>query len=83
MLLWRRDRGPDGTPLFGLGALASTAAAIGLAVAYSAEMVYRVADFLDRNAPTAAGPAAGPPRAYIWAIYGFFRRWSRWSWRAS
>ncbi|MFG1660053.1 hypothetical protein ACGFIY_26300 [Micromonospora chersina] len=73
VLLWRRDRRPDATPLLGLGALASAAAAIGLAVAYSAELVYRVADFLDRNAPTAAGPAAGPPRAYIWAIHGFFR----------
>ncbi|WP_244282317.1 hypothetical protein [Micromonospora chersina] len=73
VLLWPRDRRPGATPLLGLGALASTAAAIGLAVAYSAETVYRVADFLDRNAPPAAGPAAGPPRAYTWAIYGFFR----------
>ncbi|KAB1916436.1 hypothetical protein, partial [Micromonospora sp. AMSO31t] len=71
VLLWRR--GPDATPLLGLGALAMAAAAISLAVAYSAELVYRVADFLDRDAPTGAGIAAGPPRAYTWAIFGFFR----------
>ncbi|WP_189197275.1 hypothetical protein [Micromonospora fulviviridis] len=70
VLLWRRDRRPDATPLLGLGALASTAAAIGLAVAYSAEMFYRAADFLDRNAPNTS---TAPPQAYTWAIYGFFR----------
>ncbi|WP_262286688.1 hypothetical protein [Micromonospora sp. MA102] len=73
VLLCRRDRGPDGTPLLGLGALAVAAAAISLAVAYSAELVYRVADFLDRDAPTAVAITAGPPRAYTWAIFGFFR----------
>ncbi|MEU4477619.1 hypothetical protein AB0F68_06030 [Micromonospora sp. NPDC023966] len=69
-LLWRR---PLATPLLGLGALAIAAAAISLAVVYSAELIYRVADFLDRDAPIDAGLAAGPPRAYTWAIFGFFR----------
>ncbi|MEU0155301.1 hypothetical protein [Micromonospora fulviviridis] len=73
VLLWRRDRRADATPLLGLGALAMTAAAISLAVAYSAELVYRVADFLDRGTQTATGVAAGPPGAYTWAIHGFFR----------
>ncbi|MFE9689189.1 hypothetical protein [Micromonospora sp. NPDC005806] len=73
VLLWRRDRQSDATPLLGLGALAIAAAAISLAVAFSAELVYRVADFLDRDTPTVAGVAAGPPRPYTWAIFGFFR----------
>ncbi|WP_406067857.1 hypothetical protein [Micromonospora sp. NBC_01638] len=71
VLLWRRDRGT--TPLFGLGALVIAAAGISLGVAYSAELIYRVADFLDRDVPTGEGIATGPPRAYTWAIYGFFR----------
>ncbi|MGC5020844.1 hypothetical protein [Micromonospora sp. DT47] len=73
VLLWRRDRQPDATPLLGLGALVIAASAISLAVAFSAELIYRVADFLDRDAQTAAGLAAGPPQAYTWAILGFFR----------
>ncbi|WNM38061.1 hypothetical protein RMN56_23375 [Micromonospora halotolerans] len=73
VLLCRRDRGPGATPLLGLGALAMAAAAISLAVAYSAELVYRVADFLDRDAPTGEAITAWPPRAYTWAIFGFFR----------
>ncbi|MFG2103636.1 hypothetical protein ACGFJ5_23910 [Micromonospora echinaurantiaca] len=73
VLLWSRERRPEDTPLFGLGALAVAAAAISVAVAYSAELVYRVADFLDRDTPTAVGVADGPPRAYTWAIYGLLR----------
>ncbi|MFI6263752.1 hypothetical protein [Micromonospora sp. NPDC051006] len=73
MLLWQRDREPGAKPLAGLGALVMAAAAISLAVAFSAELVYRVADFLDRDAPTGEGIATGPPQAYTWAIYGFFR----------
>ncbi|MEU1586469.1 hypothetical protein [Micromonospora sp. NPDC005710] len=72
VLLWRRG-GPDAAPLFGLGALVVSATGISIAVAYSAELVYRVADFLDRDVPTGAGIADGPPRAYTWAIFGFFR----------
>ncbi|MEV4763831.1 hypothetical protein AB0J89_14495 [Micromonospora chokoriensis] len=71
VLLCHRQRG--GTPLFGLGALVIAAAGISLAVAYSAELVYRVADFLDRDVPTGEGIATGPPRAYTWVIYGFLR----------
>ncbi|MET7705926.1 hypothetical protein [Micromonospora sp. NPDC005413] len=73
VLLWRRDRARGATPLFGLGALVIAAAGISLAVAYSAEFVYRVADFLDRDVPTGEGIATGPPPGYTWAIYGFFR----------
>ncbi|MGQ5259837.1 hypothetical protein ACTWLT_03670 [Micromonospora sp. ZYX-F-536] len=72
VLLWRRDR-RGATPLFGLGTLVMVAVAISLAVAYSAELVYRVADFLDRDAPTGEGIVNGPPWAYTWAIFGFFR----------
>ncbi|MET8283237.1 hypothetical protein [Micromonospora sp. NPDC005174] len=68
-LLWRRR----GSPLFGLGALVITAAAISAAVGYSAELVYRVADYLDRDLPTGEGIATGPPRAFTWAIFGFLR----------
>ncbi|MBG6103325.1 hypothetical protein IW249_003739 [Micromonospora vinacea] len=73
VLLWHRRRERDATPLFGLGALVVAATGISMAVAYSAELVYRVADFLDRDVPTGDGIASGPPRAYTWAIYGFFR----------
>ncbi|MBM0274353.1 hypothetical protein [Micromonospora tarensis] len=73
VLLWRRGRQRGSTPLFGLGGLVVAATGISLAVAYSAELVYRVADFLDRDVSTGEGIAEGPPRAYTWAIYGFFR----------
>ncbi|WP_430500878.1 hypothetical protein ACQRWP_04155 [Micromonospora trifolii] len=73
VLLWQQCRERSGIPLFGLGALVVAATGISMAVAYSAELVGRVADFLDRDVPTAEGIAAGPPRAYTWAIYGFFR----------
>ncbi|RLK26153.1 hypothetical protein DER29_4173 [Micromonospora sp. M71_S20] len=68
-------RGPDGqrggTPLRGLGGPVIAAVATGLAVAFSAELVYRVADMLDRDAPTAQRLATSPPLAYKWAIFGF------------
>ncbi|MGW5561244.1 hypothetical protein ACWER9_28990 [Micromonospora sp. NPDC003944] len=73
VLLWLRRRERGATPLFGLGALGVAATGISMAVAYSAELVYRVADFLDRDVPTGEGIASGPPRAYTWAIYGFLR----------
>ncbi|MFF4878675.1 hypothetical protein [Micromonospora sp. NPDC000668] len=73
VLLWRRDRQRDVTPLFGLGTLVIVAASISLAVAYSAELIYRVADFLDRDTPTGDGLESVPARAYTWVIYGFFR----------
>ncbi|MEU5784859.1 hypothetical protein [Micromonospora lupini] len=69
VLLWRRR----GSPLFGLGALVIAATGISTAVAYSAELVYRVADYLDRDLPTGEGIATGPPRAYTWATFGFLR----------
>ncbi|MFI6237644.1 hypothetical protein ACIBD9_29120 [Micromonospora sp. NPDC050784] len=73
VLLWQGRRERGATPLFGLGALVVAATGISMAVAYSAELVYRVADFLDRDVPTGEGIASGPPRAYTWAIFGFFR----------
>ncbi|GIJ79209.1 hypothetical protein Xph01_36410 [Micromonospora phaseoli] len=72
VLLWRRGRRPD-PPLHGLGALAAATAGAGLAVAFSAEVVRRVADLLDRDVPAAADAIPHPPPAYTWAIYGFFR----------
>ncbi|MGC5287751.1 hypothetical protein [Micromonospora sp. DT231] len=72
VLLWRRDR-RGGVPLLGLGALVIAAGAVSLAVAVSAEFVYRVADLLDRDAPTGEGLASGLPQAFTWAIFGFFR----------
>ncbi|MEU7711786.1 hypothetical protein AB0B03_07560 [Micromonospora chalcea] len=72
VLLWHRLRARGHQPPNGLGALVVAAAAGGLAVAYSAELVQRVADLLDRGrSPADALP--GPARAYDWAIYGFFR----------
>ncbi|MEH1058502.1 hypothetical protein V6U89_25245 [Micromonospora sp. CPCC 206171] len=72
-LLWRPDPQPGHPPLLGLGALATAAVAAGLAVAFSAELVRRVADYLDRTAATSQGLVPRPPAAYTWAIYGFFR----------
>ncbi|WP_199723423.1 hypothetical protein [Micromonospora sp. CV4] len=73
VLLWRRDRRAGVTPLFGLGALVIMAVAVSLGVAYSAELVHRTADFLDRDLPTGEGIANISPPAYTWAIYGFVR----------
>ncbi|MEU8083005.1 hypothetical protein AB0B57_05235 [Micromonospora sp. NPDC049101] len=73
VLLRPGNRRRGARPLFGLGALAIAAAGISVAVAYSAGLVFRAADFLDRDVPTAAGIAAGPPRAYTWVIFGFLR----------
>ncbi|MET8834143.1 hypothetical protein ABZV78_09530 [Micromonospora sp. NPDC004540] len=71
-VLWARPRLPGGPPLRALGAPVLDAVAVGVAVAFSAELVYRVADLLDRSAPTAARLASSPPLAYKWAIFGFF-----------
>ncbi|MEK8107022.1 hypothetical protein NKG94_21220 [Micromonospora sp. M12] len=73
VLLWHQCRERGTTPLFGLGALVVASTGISMAVAFSAELVGRVADFLDRDVPTGEGITTGPPRAYVWAIYGFFR----------
>ncbi|SCG47251.1 hypothetical protein GA0070609_1898 [Micromonospora echinaurantiaca] len=69
---WRRRGRHGGGPLRALGAPIIAAAATGLAVAFSAELVYRAADFLDRNEPTADRVALSPPLMYKWAIFGFF-----------
>ncbi|NES27154.1 hypothetical protein GCE86_14245 [Micromonospora terminaliae] len=71
-VLRARPRVPGGPRLRALGAPVIDAVAAGVGVAYSAELVYRVADLLDRSAPTAERLATSPPLAYKWAIFGFF-----------
>ncbi|MEW2432469.1 hypothetical protein AB0877_31105 [Micromonospora sp. NPDC047644] len=71
VLFWHRGRDPDVAPTLGFGALASSVAAISLAITFSAELVYRVSDFLNRGAPTAEALITSPPRACVWAILGF------------
>ncbi|MFI6132668.1 hypothetical protein [Micromonospora sp. NPDC051141] len=70
--VWRR-RAHKGrhAPLRGLGAPVIASVAVGLAVAFSADLVYRVADLLDRGASAAERMATGPPLIYTWAIFGF------------
>lgn len=63
----------DRVPFRGLGALVIAATGASLAVAFSAGLVYRVADFLDRGASTGEEAVPRPPLAYSWAIYGFCR----------
>ncbi|GGO27499.1 hypothetical protein [Micromonospora parathelypteridis] len=77
LVIWRRGgRHPDGggrpAPLRALGAPVLVTIAAGLAVAFSAELVYRTADVLDRDGTTADGLVTSPPLAYKWAIFGFF-----------
>ncbi|MGC4847284.1 hypothetical protein ACLQ3F_08605 [Micromonospora sp. DT15] len=71
VLFWHRARDPNVAPALGLGALATSVAAISLAITFSAELVYRVSDVLNRGAPTAEALITSPPRACIWAILGF------------
>ena len=70
-LLVLRQRRARGVPPRGRGAPAVAAIATGLAVAFSAELVYRVADLLNRNQPTPGQLLMSPPVAYMWAIFGF------------
>ncbi|MGC5053456.1 hypothetical protein ACLQ2S_18585 [Micromonospora sp. DT48] len=70
----RRGFGRDGLssgPLRGLGAPVIAAAATGLAVAISADLVYRVADLLNRGATADENQAISPPLGYKWAIFVF------------
>ncbi|MFG1919394.1 hypothetical protein [Micromonospora sp. NPDC048898] len=55
-----------------LGSPVLVTIAAGLAVAFSAELVYRTADLLDREGTTADKIATSPPLAYKWAIFSFF-----------
>ncbi|MFF0120449.1 hypothetical protein ACFYP0_06465 [Micromonospora arida] len=71
VLFWHRGRDPDVAPALGFGALATSVAAISLALTFSAELLYRVSDVLNRGAPTAEALIASPPPACIWAILGF------------
>ncbi|WP_410813933.1 hypothetical protein [Micromonospora sp. 067-2] len=71
VLLRRRRRRTDAVPLLGLGSLAAAAAAISLEVTFSAELIYRVSDVLNRDAPTEGTLVTSPPRACTWAILGF------------
>ncbi|MEU1643775.1 hypothetical protein [Micromonospora zamorensis] len=72
LVIWRRGGGQHGAPLRALGAPVFVTIAAGLAVAFSAELVYRVADLLDREGTTADGLETSPPLPYKWAIFGFF-----------
>ncbi len=47
------------------------ATATGLAVAISADLVYRVADFLNRRADADGEREISPPLGYKWAIFVF------------
>ncbi|MET8363924.1 hypothetical protein ABZU53_10190 [Micromonospora sp. NPDC005194] len=68
----RRAGGQRLPRLRALGAPVFVTVGAGLAVAFSAELVYRVADVLDRNSGYRERFAFGPPLAYKWAIVGFF-----------
>ncbi|MEV4822101.1 hypothetical protein [Micromonospora sp. NPDC049274] len=77
VVIWGRGRRrrPDGQRLprlRALGAPVFVTIGAGLAVAFSAELVYRMADVLDRDGGHSAQEAFGPPLAYKWAIFGFF-----------
>ncbi|MFI6243499.1 hypothetical protein ACIBEF_26880 [Micromonospora sp. NPDC050795] len=72
LVIWRRGGGQRRSPIRALGAPVFMTISAGLAVAFSAELVYRVADLLDRNGTTADGLETSPPLAYKWAIFGFF-----------
>ncbi|MGW1448046.1 hypothetical protein ACWCO3_07095 [Micromonospora sp. NPDC002411] len=72
LVLWRRGGGQRRAPLRALGAPVFITIAAELAVAFSAELVYRGADLLDRNGTTADSLETSPPLAYKWAIFGFF-----------
>ncbi|PWR10386.1 hypothetical protein DKT68_09235 [Micromonospora acroterricola] len=72
VVIWRRGGPPGSSPLRALGAPVFVTIAAGLAVAFSAELDYRVADLLDRNGATADRLATSPPLPYKWAIFGFF-----------
>ena len=65
-------RAAAGHRMRALGAPVFITISAGLAVAFSAELVYRVADLLDREGTTADGLETSPPLAYKWAIFGFF-----------
>ncbi|MEV2239299.1 hypothetical protein [Micromonospora sp. NPDC049891] len=70
----RRGPGRDGLgsgPLQGLGAPVIAATATGLAVAISADLVYRVADLLNRRAAADGEREISPPLGYKWAIFVF------------
>ncbi|GIJ23690.1 hypothetical protein [Micromonospora lutea] len=70
----RRGIGHDGLnagPLRGLGAPVMAAVATGLAVAISADLVYRVADLLNRRASVGNDRAISPPLGYKWAVFVF------------
>ncbi|MDG4781737.1 hypothetical protein O7614_18955 [Micromonospora sp. WMMD961] len=72
LVIWRRGSGQRRSPLRALGVPVFMTISAGLAVAFSAELVYRVADLLDREGTTADGLETSPPLAYKWAIFGFF-----------
>ncbi|MEU5909628.1 hypothetical protein [Micromonospora sp. NPDC047527] len=72
VVIARRGGGRRSGALRALGAPVFMTIAAGLAVAFSAELVYRVSDLLDREGETADTLETSPPLAYKWAIFGFF-----------
>ncbi|MFF5180067.1 hypothetical protein ACFY2Q_18755 [Micromonospora sp. NPDC000316] len=68
----RRGGSRRGGALRALGVPVFMTIAAGFAVAFSAELVYRVSDLLDREGDTADTLETSPPLAYKWAIFGFF-----------
>ncbi|MFG1661352.1 hypothetical protein ACGFIY_33095 [Micromonospora chersina] len=71
-VLRRRGGTQLSAPLRGLGAPVIASVAVGFGVAFSADLVYRVADLLDRDASATERATTGPPLMYTWAIFGFF-----------
>ncbi|MER6591096.1 hypothetical protein ABT214_04395 [Micromonospora purpureochromogenes] len=71
-VLRRRGGKRIGGPVRGLGAPVIATVATVTAVAFSAELLYRVSDLLNRNAPAEDRQATSPPLTYEWAIFGFF-----------
>ncbi|MDG4797464.1 hypothetical protein [Micromonospora sp. WMMD1082] len=64
-------RGFDAGPLQGLGAPIIAAATTGLAGAISADLIYRIADLLNRRASADSEQDIGPPLGCKWALFVF------------
>ncbi|MEU5791466.1 hypothetical protein ABZ754_27550 [Micromonospora purpureochromogenes] len=70
---WRGRRDGGRALLYGLGAPVIAAFAVGLSSAFSTELVYRTAYFLNRRAITGRPEdLEAPPLAYKWALFTFF-----------
>ncbi|MFR9776754.1 hypothetical protein ACL02O_11935 [Micromonospora sp. MS34] len=71
--LWGRRVKPDSRlGFYGLGAPLFASFAVGLATIFATEFNYRVADYLDRDQPTATVLPTSPVLGYKWTMFGFF-----------